>query len=260
MVTPPAASTTPVRNPIDDRCPSPMPRTLITNRRLPAAVAALVWVGHDAGIAQRRPLDGVLAGECRPQQQHSRLRQLAVGIEAIGEFTGVPAERADQIAVTPVEAGDDIVERRAHLVLVEGEDALHHGTRAGFLVLEPFLPGNEEPGDHPRRVGGEPLRAARDEPGPHRSHCGTVDKRRACCMRRDHRQGRLGTLVEVHPVGVQTVISATGLRIPHDLSRVVVALETRPQLHGRPSGQIGPASTAAARAHASASVATSMGC
>ena len=43
IVTPPAASTTPVRNPMDERCPSPMPRTLITNRRLPAAVP--VWSG-----------------------------------------------------------------------------------------------------------------------------------------------------------------------------------------------------------------------
>ena len=30
--------------------------------------------------------------------------QFAVGIQAIGEFTGVPAEGADQISVTPVEA------------------------------------------------------------------------------------------------------------------------------------------------------------
>ena len=41
----PAASTTPVRNPIEDRCPSPIARTLITNRRLPAGVAGLVGMG-----------------------------------------------------------------------------------------------------------------------------------------------------------------------------------------------------------------------
>ena len=40
IVAPPVESTMPVRNPIEDRCPSPMPRTLITNRRLPAAVPA----------------------------------------------------------------------------------------------------------------------------------------------------------------------------------------------------------------------------
>ena len=133
------------------------------------------------GLHKRRPLNGVLAGECRPQQQHSRLRECAVGIQAIGEFAGVPAEGADEVAVTPVEAGDDIVQRRAHLVLVEGKDALEHGSRAGVLVLEALLPGHEEPGDDPRRVGREPLRAARDEPGPQGSHCGTGEKRRACC-------------------------------------------------------------------------------
>ena len=165
---------------MDERCPSPMPRTLITNRRLPAAVPRLVRMCHHAGVAQRRPLNRVLAGEYRTQQQHSRLGEITVGIEAIGEFTGVPAECADEIAVTPVEAGDDIVERRAHLVLVEGQDASQHSTRAGVLVLETLLPGHEQSRDDPRRVGREPLRAARDEPGPHRSHCGTVDKRRAC--------------------------------------------------------------------------------
>ena len=104
-----------------------------------------------------------------------------VGIQAIGEFVGVPAEGADQIAVTPVEPGDDIVQRRPHLVLVQGQDARQHRSRSGVLVLEAFLAGYEQPGDDPRRVGREPLRATRDEAGPHRSHCGTVEKRRACC-------------------------------------------------------------------------------
>src|SRR5271165_5914736 len=39
----PPALMTPVRNPIEERCPSPIPRTLITNRRLPATVP--VWSG-----------------------------------------------------------------------------------------------------------------------------------------------------------------------------------------------------------------------
>ncbi len=39
----PAASMTPVRNSIEERCPSPMPRMLITNRRQPPAVPA--WSG-----------------------------------------------------------------------------------------------------------------------------------------------------------------------------------------------------------------------
>ena len=68
----------------------------------------LVGVGHHAGIAQRRTFNGVLAGERRTQQQHSRLGEFPVGIQTIGEFTGVPAEGANQIAVTSIEARDDI--------------------------------------------------------------------------------------------------------------------------------------------------------
>ena len=49
-----------------------------------------------------------------------------------------PTEGADQISVPPVEARDDIVQRRAHLVFVEGKDASQHGSRSGVLVLEPF--------------------------------------------------------------------------------------------------------------------------
>ena len=51
----------------------------------------------------------------------------------------MPAEGADQIAVTAVEAGDDVVQRRPHLVLVEGQDARQHRSRSGLLVLEAFL-------------------------------------------------------------------------------------------------------------------------
>ena len=71
--------------PVDDAGPEPDGRTV----PLPDAPHAhhesqaarrgsrLVRVGHHAGVAQGRTLDGVLAGECRPQQQHSRLGEIA---------------------------------------------------------------------------------------------------------------------------------------------------------------------------------------
>jgi hypothetical protein len=34
-----------------------------------------------------------------------------VGIQAIGEFTGMPVEGADQVSVPPVESRDDIIQR-----------------------------------------------------------------------------------------------------------------------------------------------------
>ena len=70
---------------------------------------SLVGMGHNAGVAQRRTFNGVFAGECRTQQQLSRLGEFPAGFETIGEFAGVPAEGFSKIAVTFVEACDDIV-------------------------------------------------------------------------------------------------------------------------------------------------------
>ena len=70
---------------------------------------SLVGMGHDAGVAQRSTLDSVFACECRTQQQLSRSGEFFARIQPIGEFTGVPAERAGKIAVTSVEADDDVV-------------------------------------------------------------------------------------------------------------------------------------------------------
>src|SRR5215210_3438641 len=91
-------------------------------------------------------------------------------------------EGADQISMPRVEPGYDIVQRQAHLVLIEGEDALEHCSGSGVLALEPFLAGDEEPGDDPRRIGRKPLRITGDESCAHRCHCGTTEKRLACCM------------------------------------------------------------------------------
>ena len=219
----------------------------------------LIRVGHHAGIAQRRRLDSVLAGECGSQQQHSRLRPFDVVVQTIGEFTGMTAKGADQISVPPVEARDDIVQRRAHLVLVEGKDASQHRSRAGVLVLEPFLSGHEQPGDDPRRVGREPLRATCDEPGAHRSHCDTVEKLRACC------RVEIAARVDSAP-WLRFTPSARSPSNPPPVSGshmscpASLAPRNQAAAAATPSGQIAPASTEAARAHASASVATSIGC
>ena len=105
-----------------------------------------------------------------------------VGIKAVSELVGVPTERAREVAVTSVEADDDVVQRRPHLVFGQGEDALEHHARSGLLKLEALLAGHEQLGDHPRWVGRHPLRVAGDESGMRRSHCETGEKRCACCM------------------------------------------------------------------------------
>jgi hypothetical protein len=122
----------------------------------------LIGVGHDAGVAQRGAFDGVLARECRTKQQHALIRNLAVGIQSVGEFVGVPPECTREVAVTAAEASLDIIQGRFDVVVGEGEDAREHDSRPRLLQLETLLAWDEEPGDHPRRVGCDPLRAARD--------------------------------------------------------------------------------------------------
>ena len=90
----------------------------------------LVGVGHNAGVAQRRPLDGVLAGKGRSQQQYSRIGEVDVGIQAVGELAGVPTERAREVTVASVEAGDDVVQGRPNVVVGQREDALEHHSRS----------------------------------------------------------------------------------------------------------------------------------
>ena len=94
---------------MDERCPSPMPRTLITNRRLPAAVPA--WSGWATmlGLHNAAPSMAYSLVNVAPSNNFRASESPPVGIQPIGEFTGVPTEGAEQIAVTPVEADDDVV-------------------------------------------------------------------------------------------------------------------------------------------------------
>ena len=143
--------------------------------------ARLVGVGHDARVAQRRTFDRVLAGERRAQQQHSRVGEFAVGIQPVGEFTGVPAEGPHKIAVRPskrvmTSSNDDRTSSSSRARMRASTAPARDSCRS-----KPSWPGHEQSGDDARRVGGESLGAARDERGLHRSHCGTAEKRRACC-------------------------------------------------------------------------------
>ena len=46
--------------------------------------SGLIGMDHEAGVAQGRTFDGVLAGEYRAYQQHSFVGDLGVRIEPIG--------------------------------------------------------------------------------------------------------------------------------------------------------------------------------
>ena len=166
-------------------------------------------------------------------------RSLA-GSRRSASFTGVPAERARQIAVTSVEAGDDVVQRRPHFVLVEGQDARQHRSRAGVLALEALLPGHEQPGDDSRPVGREPLRAARDEPGS--APKSLRDRRKALRLLqgRDHRQGRLRALVDGSPRRRATRRIRRRSPGPTSAVRRRCRPGTRQRRTRMPSRQIGP--------------------
>jgi hypothetical protein len=71
--------------------------------------SSLIGVGNDTRVAQRSAFDGVFAGECRTDQQFSRLGAFHTGIEPIGEFFRVSTEGASKVAVARVESYDDVV-------------------------------------------------------------------------------------------------------------------------------------------------------
>ena len=167
---------------MEERCPSPMPRTLITNRRLPAAVPRLVRMGDHARVAQRRALDGVFAGERRTQQQHSWLGKFPAGIQPVGKLDGRADGRCRRGRGDARRSGSRY--RPATIALRSSSRARIRASTAP--ARESWCSKPSWPGTNSRvmtRDGSAamPLRAARDQPRPHGSHCRTVEKRRACC-------------------------------------------------------------------------------
>ena len=149
-----------------------------------------------------------------------------VGIQPIGELTGVPAERAGKIAVTPVEAGDDVVQRRRAPRPRRGQGCASSTAPAReSCCSKPSCPGTNSrvmtrDGSAASRCGLRVTSSART-----RRHCGTVDKRRACCSVEITARVDSAPWLRFTRIGVQTVVSAARLRVPHELAGVVVALE-----------------------------------
>ena len=216
-----------------------MPRTLITNRRLRRGRPALVGVGHHAGVAQRGAFDGVLAGERRAQQQHSRRRRGRVGVQAVGE------SRACRRKV-PIRSRWRASNR---VTTSSSDDRTSWSSRARMRAStapareswcsKPSCPGTKSRVIDPGPVRRESLRAPRRR--ARRAPKSLRDSRKAprVLQGRDHRQRRLGALVAVRPVGVQAVEAAAGLRVPHDAGRRRCRPGTRRRRSRMPSGQTG---------------------
>ena len=116
---------------------------------LAGADPALVRVHHHARIAERGTLDGVFAGESGTKQQAAGRRQLAFGVEAIGELVGVPEERLGQAVMSALEPLNDIVVAPLNLVVRQRQDALQDRRGSRLLVVEALVPRDEQAGHHP---------------------------------------------------------------------------------------------------------------
>ena len=108
---------------------------------------------HGRRIAQRGALDRVLVGEASAQEQPTIVREFDRGVDARHHHGGVLLECGVQVMMAPVEARIDVVHRFVDSGFVEPEDPLddRRGTRVAGADVLPA--GDEQPGDHPRRVG-----------------------------------------------------------------------------------------------------------
>ena len=65
-------------------------------------------------------------GERRAEEQAPVTGQLRSADQPVGDAIGVPAERADEVAVATLEAGHHRTEGGGDLGVVEAQDVLHH--------------------------------------------------------------------------------------------------------------------------------------
>ena len=175
MVARPAASTTPVRNPIEERCPSRCPDA---HHESQAAAAVPVWSGWATmlGLHNAAPSMAYSLVNAAPSN-NIRASESALSGSDDQRVRGRAGGRCHQGRGDARQAGDDVVQRRAHVVVVQGQDARQHRSRSGSSRSKPSRPGTKSrvmtrDGSAASRWG---LRC--DEHGLHGSHCGTVEKR-----------------------------------------------------------------------------------
>ena len=221
--------------------------------------AGLVGMGDDARVAQRRALDGVLAGERRAEQRRS-CRRASRRARA-----GRPPRRRGGGTCRRGRGDDRRSGRRRRRTTPAPRRRRGRGAASSTApARESWWSKPSCPGTNIRVMtrdgsGCEPLRSRRASSARERGHAA---RRQApgVLQRREQRQRRLGALVAVHPVGLEAVEAAAGVRIPHDAGRRRCRRGTTPRRHAPRPSQAAPASTSAARAQASASAATSIGC
>ena len=90
----------PVRNPIEELWPSPMARTLMTNRTLPGLTP--VWSGCITmlGLQRAAPSMAYSLVKVAPSSRRRVGDSWQFRVEAIGELVGVPEERFGQAVMS----------------------------------------------------------------------------------------------------------------------------------------------------------------
>ena len=207
---------------MQERCPSPTARRLMTKRACPGGQAVLVGSEHDRGVAQRRRLDRVLVGEVGAHEQPAL---------AVTAATPPPRRWATRSKCSsrvgwssrwrPPKPARTSSTACGHVLVGQGQDPVDHAARPGFAVAQHLLAGNEQPGEDPAGIGAQPQRQPLHQ-GPVRPRrSGLVtDQADALLERRDEGDGRLRALVVVAPAALQAVVAAAGAGVGHrDLRR-----------------------------------------
>ena len=224
----PPESTVPVRNPMDDWCPSPIPADTHHESHTVQIDSGLVGVHHHARVAERRTFDCVFAGErgnpATTTAARRGRRRGSIGRRVRGAcLRNVPSRSRWRFS------------KRASTS--SSEDCTSSSSRA--RMRPSTAPARESWSSKPSWPGTNKRITTRAGSGRSRTPAATRQTRlqpkslrhqrepSRVLHRRQQRERRLRTLVEVHPICVQTVVSATRGGIPHRLAEVVVALEPR---------------------------------
>ena len=128
-----------------------------------------------------------------------------VRVEAIRELVGVPEERLGQAAMPALEPCPEVFVRSPDLLVGERQDALQDSRGSRFLLVEAFVPRDEQAGHHAGLVGRDVDRAAASEARGLPDHCKTLTGEPRVLQRRKESERRLGALVEIGTVPLEAV-------------------------------------------------------
>jgi hypothetical protein len=106
----------PVRNVMEEMCPSPVARRLRMNRRAPLRQARLIGVRNDGGIEQRGGFQRVFGQEIGADQEPPLFGEFHPPPSVADLFKAFQKERAD-VLVPLGEFGGDFLQKRADLDL-----------------------------------------------------------------------------------------------------------------------------------------------